>query len=107
MDDREALSAEALTLFPIPFVDNSRNGKRRKAAALQRLPPISPSKLNSLRCAPRTAHFAPGIDAKNSLSWGLYQFYLFRLMKARPVWLMAESLLYSRSTIANLKSWNY
>jgi hypothetical protein len=32
-------------------------------------------------------------------SWGLYQFYLFQLMNALPVWLMAESLLYSRSTI--------
>src|SRR5215467_12382235 len=39
------------------------------------------------------------IYRKNSFSWGLYQFYLFQLMDALPVWLMAESLLYSRSTI--------
>jgi hypothetical protein len=39
------------------------------------------------------------IYRKKSLSWGLYQFYLFQLMNALPVWLMAESLLYSRSTI--------
>jgi hypothetical protein len=39
------------------------------------------------------------IYVESSLPVGLYQIYLFRLMKARPVWLMAESLLYSRSTI--------
>ena len=31
------------------------------------------------------------------------KFYLFQLLNARPVWLMTESLLYSRSTIRKPK----